>query len=357
MPLHNLNEFRKKLISWFENNKRDLPWRRTNDPYPIWVSEVMLQQTQVKKVIDYYDKFIESFPTVSKLSNADLKDVLKKWEGMGYYARARNLHKASSIIKDEFEGRIPDDTDSFRSLPGVGDYITAAVLSRAFHKPLAVVDGNVKRVVARLFMIGEPVNSTKASKLFSSYTSQMIDPEHPGQFNEAMMELGATICTPQNPGCLICPVSKFCKSYINKCQSEYPIKSIKKSVPLRHFVVGLIYRDDKFLVVRRELDSMLGGLWELPGGIFDLNEDIREVCAARITEITGLKIKVEDKIMLVNHAYSHFKINIQVFQCLYMDGHVELSNHIEYDWIKLNEIDKHAFHVAHHKIFRKLKRN
>ena len=354
MKSADLIDFRDTIIAWFEKHKRDLPWRHTDDPYSIWISEVMLQQTQVKTVLSYYERFLESFPTITDLSDADLEFVLKRWEGMGYYARARNLHKASGIISDKFNGRIPQDATSFRALPGAGEYITAAVLSRAFNKPLAVVDGNVRRVLARLFMIGDPMNSSKANHSFSAHATALLDQQRPGQFNEAMMELGATVCTPQRPDCLNCPINTFCKSFAEKKQMDFPKIAEKKRTPLLALVVSLIYKEDHFLIVRRPLDGLLGGLWELPGGQIEKNEHTADACTRRIKESMGFDIDVHEKIMQIHHAYSHFRVRIDVFRSIYKDGDIILKDHIDYRWIRLFEVGNFAFHIAHHKIFRKL---
>ncbi|MBN1154915.1 A/G-specific adenine glycosylase [candidate division KSB1 bacterium] len=354
MKQSQITVFRDQLITWFEANKRDLPWRRTDDPYSIWVSEVMLQQTQVKIVLDYYERFLESFPTVIDLSQADLQLVLKSWEGMGYYARARNLHQASGIVRDKFDGQLPRDQGSFRSLPGAGEYITAAVLSRAFDKPLAVVDGNVKRVLSRLFMIDEPINSANANRQFAEHASTMLDPQRPGQFNEAMMELGATICTPKNPNCKICPVSNFCESYIQDRQRDYPVTAIRKAIPHHHLVVSVICKDDKILIVRRPLSGLLGGLWELPGGEIEKNETGISACSRIIKDSTNLDIETPEQITRVKHAYSHFSIEIDVYRSRYKLGDVYLKDHIDYRWINWAETDDYAFHQAHRKIFNKL---
>ena len=191
LPEH-YQDFRDALVTWFNSYQRDMPWRRTDDPYRIWVSEVMLQQTQVKKVVGYYERFIERFPDVQRLAVGPLQDVLKVWEGLGYYARARNLHKAAQVIVNELDGKVPQDYASFRKLPGVGDYSAAAVQSIAFDAPYAAVDGNIKRVLARLFLMGAPINDAKSAKLFQAKADELLDRNVPGLFNQAVMELGAT---------------------------------------------------------------------------------------------------------------------------------------------------------------------
>ncbi|HHL72089.1 MAG TPA: A/G-specific adenine glycosylase, partial [Bacteroidetes bacterium] len=201
-------EIRRKLLAWYNEEKRDLPWRRISDPYAIWVSEVMLQQTQTVKVLDYFSRFIARFPTVTSLAAAESDEVLKMWEGLGYYARARNLHKAAQYIVEHLGGRIPDTRETLQKIPGIGAYTAAAVASIAFGEPCAVVDGNVIRVLSRLFAFAESPRSTGAKKFFQHKADELLAPDSPGDFNQALMELGATLCTPRKPGCLLCPLQK-----------------------------------------------------------------------------------------------------------------------------------------------------
>ena len=223
-----VEKFRETLVLWYRKNHRKLPWRETQNSYFIWISEVMLQQTQVKTVLPYFEKFTKEFPSITDLAEADLQTVLKMWEGLGYYARARNFHKAAKIVTEEFSGKIPSSYDEFRKLPGVGEYIGAAVQSIAFGHSYAVVDGNVKRVLARLFNITAPANDTAYLKTFQEAANEILDTTNPGDFNQAMMELGATICRPQTPLCDECPISQFCWAFEHHSQDALPIKKQKK---------------------------------------------------------------------------------------------------------------------------------
>src|SRR5512137_2692101 len=213
---------RRRLLEWYQRQRRPLPWRETHDPYRIWVSEVMLQQTQVKTALPYYRRFLRQFPTLRKLAGADLGDVLKRWEGLGYYARARNLHRAAGMLAAGSGGRIPDRWDDFRALPGVGDYISAAVLSIAFDRPHAVVDGNVKRVLARLLAMAAPTNQTASHKIFQAEADRLLDRRHPGDFNQALMELGALVCAPTSPSCTLCPLIRCCAAHRGGTVARYP---------------------------------------------------------------------------------------------------------------------------------------
>lgn len=349
-----IERIQKKLLKWYSTNKRDLPWRRTADPYRILVSEVMLQQTQVKTVIPYYQAFIERFPTVRHLADAGLQEVLKAWEGLGYYARARNLHRAAKVVVSDHGGRIPDTYGVIIKLPGVGDYIAAAVLSIAFGKPLSVVDGNVKRVLARFLRMDYPVNVSASHKHFQTASSMLLKHDAPGEFNQVMMELGALVCRPEGPLCLECPVSKECRSLSENVAAEYPRREKRKTVPVHHIAAGVIWRKNRVLITRRKPEGLLGGLWEFPGGKVLARETPEAACLREIKEETNLTVEVAGHISRVKHAYTHFRIEMDVFCCRYLAGRVRLSGAVDHRWIKLEELESYPFPKANHKFFRDL---
>jgi A/G-specific adenine glycosylase len=340
---------RNKLLAWFEVHQRRLPWRASKEPYHVWVSEVMLQQTQVKTVIPYYERFLNRFPTLEALAQADEQDVLKLWEGLGYYARIRNFHKASRIVMTSYQGEIPSDWESFRNLPGVGDYIASAVLSIAFDKEYAVIDGNVKRVLARLFQSDVWVNASASYRHYAEIADTLLDRTCPGRFNQAMMELGAILCTPKHPACERCPIEMFCLCHQNKTVPDYP-KRIKKSpTPEYHIAAGVVYHHDKVLITRRKPDGLLGGLWEFPGGKVKDGESAQEACLREIREETGIEVNIESYLTRVKHAYTHFKIVMDVFRCSYVSGKIKLNAATDYRWIKIEEIEDYPFPKANHK--------
>ena len=354
-PLHeHTQDFRDALLAWFKDYQRDMPWRRTDDPYRIWVSEVMLQQTQVKKVVDYYERFIERFPDVQHLAVAPLQDVLKVWEGLGYYARARNLHKAAQVIVEELDGKIPVDYATFRELPGVGDYSAAAVQSIAFNVPYAAVDGNIKRVLARLFLMETPINDAKSAKFFQQRADELLDRSAPGFFNQAMMELGATVCRPQSPTCLICPVNMFCEAFRTARQDEFPYRRETKPVPEHHLAVGVIYRDNAVLLTQRQLDGLLGGLWEFPGGRLAEGETAEAACVRHIADVVNLSVTNVRSLTRVRHAYTHFKIVVDVFQCDYRAGEVVLKGPRDAKWIEIAALQDYPLPRVTHKFLEKL---
>ena len=348
-----LTRLRRRLLSWYDANRRALPWRRTRDPYCIWVSEVMLQQTQVRTVVPYYERFLLRFPSVAHLAAADEQAVLKCWEGLGYYARARNLHRAARRVAEL--GRLPDRWDEFRALPGVGDYIAAAVLSIAFDRPHAVVDGNVKRVLARLFAIDTPVNAPAARGAFQAHADRMLDRRRPGDFNQAAMELGALVCTPRTPACAQCPLAALCRACRDGAVERFPRRSVRRPVPEVEAAVGVIRRNGRLLVTRRPADGLLGGLWEFPGGKIRPGEDPADACVREIAEEVGLQVTVTEALARVRHAYTHFRVRLHVFVCRVRAGRVRLKGPVAFRWVRLAELEQLALPRANHKFIALLK--
>ena len=355
MKQKEIQSLRKALIDWYLVNQRDLPWRKSSTPYPIWVSEVMLQQTQVATVLPYYHEFLKRFPNLQKLARADLQEVLKAWEGMGYYARARNLHRAAGVVIDQHQGNIPRNWQNFRKLPGVGDYIAAAVLSIAFNQPYSVVDGNVKRVLSRLFVMKQPVNHSPSKKIFQQAAANLLDTLEPGTFNQALMELGATVCKPRNPLCRTCPVETWCLAYQSDRISEFPRKLKKPAAPLYPIAVGVVFKNNRVLITRRKPEGLLGGLWEFPGGKIKKRETGKTACTREIKEEVNLEVKVDSHLCRVKHAYTHFKIQMDVFCCSYISGRVKLDGPVDHRWIRLNQLEDYPLPKANHKFLAKLR--
>lgn len=348
-------DFRDALLVWFERYQREMPWRDTDDPYRIWVSEVMLQQTQVKKVVDYYEKFVARFPSVQDLAAAPLQDVLKVWEGLGYYARARNLHKAAQVIVNELDGKIPLDYATFRKLPGVGDYSAAAVQSIAFNAPYAAVDGNIKRVLARLCLMDAPINDAKSAKVFQQQADALLDRDAPGLFNQAVMELGAMVCRPQSPTCLVCPVNAFCEAFDTMRQDEFPKRRESKPTPEHHLAVGVIHNSaGEVLLIQRQLDGLLGGLWEFPGGQIAESETAEMACVRNIAEVVNLSVRNVRYLTRVRHAFTHFKIVVDVFQCDYETGEVALNGPRDAKWVAVAALRDYPLPRATHKFLEEL---
>lgn len=252
---------RSALLAFFDERRRDLPWRRTTDPYRIWVSEVMLQQTRVETVIPYYERWLERFPTLEALADADEAEVLKAWEGLGYYSRARNLHRAAAVVRERHAGRVPEDADALRALPGVGDYTAGAVGSIAFGRAEPAVDGNVRRVLSRLFDLDDP-----APAGLRRLAKSLVPDERPGDFNQALMELGATVCVPKGPACGVCPVADLCLARVHGTVGERPAPRKARALPEDEVATAvLVAPTGRLLLVRRPGRGLLGGMWEMPG--------------------------------------------------------------------------------------------
>jgi A/G-specific adenine glycosylase len=324
---------RRALRSWYRKNARHMPWRETRDPYCIWLSEVMLQQTQVKTVIPYYTRFVAAYPDIASLARADPQAVLKLWEGLGYYRRAHHLMEAARTIVRAWDGQVPARRETFRSLPGVGDYIANAVMSIAYNQPWAVVDGNVKRVLARLFGIAEPVNRPSAHACYQAVADRLLDRADPARHNQAVMELGALVCTPRRPACPACPLAELCRARGEGMVERYPTRDRKAAVPERALVAGVVLKRGKLLLLRRPDEGFLGGLWEFPGGRRRARETAAQACRRTIKDHTGLSVTVGEPIATVRHAYTHFKITLEVLACRWETGRVRLNGSAAFRWV------------------------
>ena len=321
------------LLAWYERHRRELPWRRTSDPYKIWVSEIMLQQTQVSTAQPYYERFIAAYPTVHDLAAAPLDDVLKLWEGLGYYARARNLHRAAQIVVEDHEGQLPRSREELLTIPGIGPYTVGAILSIAFGQPEPALDGNVRRVMSRVLLIEDDPQRPQAEREILNELRQLISAEAPADFNQALMELGATLCTPTSPKCLICPVSDPCQARKAGRQSELPVKRKRASRPHHHVAVGFIWHDDRLLISRRPSDGLLGGLWELPGGKQDANETLADALRREAQEELGIEIAVDRHLVTVEHGYSHFSVTLHAFECRWLSGEPRNRETSDHAWV------------------------
>ncbi len=312
---------RRKLLGWYDGHRRRLPWRETRDPYAIWISEIMLQQTQVKMVVPYYLRFLERFPTVETLAHAPLGEVLKTWENLGYYARVRNLHKAAGKIVEQYGGLIPDSREEIIRLPGIGRYTAGAILSIAFGRAVPAVDGNVRRVVSRLHAIEESVDDDEVRERIEALVQALIPKRDPGRFNQALMELGAVCCTPKSPSCPACPLQDDCRARAQGRAHLLPVRGKKKTIPHRE-VAAAVIRDKKgrMLIVQRPARGLLGALWKFPGGILNPHETREEGLKRIVREELGIEIGVRSPLATVKHAYTHFRITLTAFSCTLLEG-------------------------------------
>ena len=351
--------FREDLLDWYDDHKRQMPWRETDDPYAIWVSEIMLQQTRVDTVRAYYRRFLEAFPTVEDLAAADRDEVLKLWEGLGYYSRARYLHEAAEQVVEEHDGQVPETMDAIRDLKGIGPYTAAAVLSIAYQKPHAVLDGNVARLLTRIYAVDDDSTSSTTKRHLRRLANELLNRERPADFNQAMMELGSTVCTPTSPDCDACPVSTVCRAHAKSDEERYPITPDAKPVPHYDIAVALIFDDDgRLLIQRRPDEGQLAGLWEFPGGKYeeDADDSMEAACRREIREELGVDIDIEEPFYTLKHAYTHFKITLHAFRCRITDGAPTAREDQPMTWVTLDELEDYAFPRANGKLIEELHR-
>ena len=298
----------------------------------------MLQQTRVETVIPYFEKWLRLFPTVQTLANASEHDVLNAWEGLGYYSRARNFHKAAKVVVEKYDGQLPRDLDELRKLPGIGRYTVGALASIVFGMDEPALDGNLKRVYARLFDVSELVDSTEGEKILWKLAKDNLPKGQAADFNQALMDLGAMICVPKNPRCLICPLLKDCKARTNGTQDMRPVKKPKKVVPQYIHAAGVIIRRGKVLLAQRPSRGLLGGMWEFPNGRIDQNpaEELAKVLKAGYNLRLGAKRKVHE-LGKFQHAYTHFKVTVHAFECELTSDVV--GEHLK--WISLTELGEY----------------
>lgn len=334
-------DFHKILTLWYQQNKRDLPWRLNNDPYLVWVSEIILQQTRIDQGTDYYLRFIERFPNIRSLAGATEEEVLKLWQGLGYYSRARNMHHAAHQIMEEFDGQFPGTYNNIRKLKGVGDYTAAAIASISFGSENAVIDGNVYRALSRIFGISTPIDTTTGKKEFSDLAHSLLDKQNPGLFNEALMEFGALQCIPRNPACSECPFQNICLALKNNTIHQLPVKSKQLKQKNRYFNYLFIQYKENFFLEKRQAKDIWHNLYQLP--LIETDEQINEmefISSKQFREFfSGLQVTVESIAPGIKHQLTHQRLHIRFF-------HISLSQPLTKSGSILTNLrDYHRFPV------------
>lgn len=346
----NVGRFRKRLLSWFSKHKRLLPWRVDGNPYRILVVEVMLQQTQIKTVIPYYQRWIKAFPNIKALARAPIDRVLKLWEGLGYYARARNLHHAAKIIVRSFGGKIPNTPELLERLPGIGKYTAGAVASIAFQKPVPLVDGNVARVLSRIFYLRRDIAKPQTQKTLYELAKALVPQKDPGTFNQALMELGSLVCLPEMPKCTICPVRKLCRGYKEGNPSRLPLKSKAAKVKKIRMVVGLLDQNGQLLIRKRPDRGIWGGLWEIPGSVCANGQTVERALAQEFQEALGITVRIKKKLPAIEHRFTHRLAQIYPFQVELKGSGLHKFKTRSIRWADRDEIRKFSFPVPHRRI-------
>ncbi|OUW15749.1 MAG: A/G-specific adenine glycosylase [Opitutales bacterium TMED158] len=325
---------RRKLLRWYDANKRDMPWRHTRDPYAIWISEAMLQQTRVETVIPYWERFLENFPDVETLASAPIDDVYAVWTGLGYYSRARNLKHAAETVVAEHDGKLPDTAEGLEKLKGIGRYTAGAIASIAFEREAPLIDGNVIRVFTRLLGIREDSAAKEVVERMWRVAGAIVRGERPGDLNQGLMELGATLCTPKNPHCLACPIRTHCDAYAVGDAESLPIKK-KKAKPTKIRAIAIyLERDGKVLSVRRPETGLMAGLWELPGGEIDAKDEAKDRVQEILLEVVGLELLSAEHLGSVNHLFTHRRLTLEVFRAhVAPKGRVKRQGFDAHKWV------------------------
>jgi A/G-specific adenine glycosylase len=348
--------FQSDLLVWYDQHGADLPWRENHDAYRVWLSEIMLQQTQVETVKPYFERFLVAFPTVHDLAAAPLDHVLKLWEGLGYYSRARNLHQAAQKVSQDYGGQFPQSVDGLMMLSGVGRYTAGAIASIAFGQVAPLLDGNVIRVFARLTDLEADVTQPAVKDDLWKLAEEWLDHTRPGDYNQSLMELGRVVCKPRAPLCDVCPVQKYCKAFTNGTQQERPVKKKKAATPHYDVVAGMIWNDaGHLLIAQRPLEGLLGGLWEFPGGKQEAGETLPECLRRELQEELAIDVEVGELFTTVQHTFTHFKITLHAFSCRYVVGREPQSIGVrDWKWVHPEELNQYSFGKADREVIRAL---
>jgi A/G-specific adenine glycosylase len=351
VPSSDRMQITQPLLRWFRKTKRNLPWRHTYNPYHVWISEIMLQQTQMDRGVRYFLRWIDRFPDVASVAAAEQQEILKYWEGLGYYARARNLHKAAKVMACDFGGQVPCEHGLLLSLPGIGPYTAAAIASIAGNYDIPVIDANVSRVYARLFDVAHPVREGPGQKLIAAIAEKLLPQGQARAYNQALMDLGGMICTPRNPLCGECPVASACRSLQAGTIGVRPVAQRKPDVVVMHAVAALIRNQGRIYIQQRSANEVWGGLWEFPGGQVAEGEAAAQL-ADRISEQTGLAVAIIRPIARIAHQYTNHKILLHCFLCQLVGEKRTpvLRSACDYRWIHADELDQFAFPAGPRKL-------
>jgi A/G-specific adenine glycosylase len=333
--------FARRILAWYANHARVLPWREMQNPYATWISEVMLQQTRVETVIPYFTRWMQRFSDIRALAEASLQEVLATWEGLGYYGRARNLHLAAQVVIHQYGGQLPHDASQLRKLPGIGRYTAAAIASIAFGKDEPALDGNIRRVLARYFNVDENVRSAHGENKLWELAALHLPAGKAGSYNQALMDLGASICTPMLPHCVACPLEDSCQAKALGIQEQRPVSFPRPAIPHQVVTAAVIRQENKVLITRRPPRGLLGGLWEFPGGKQQEGESLKICLRREISEELGVEVEVGAQLGIYKHAYTHFRVTLHAFHCCILQGEPHLIEATDMRWVTLKELEQY----------------
>jgi len=348
-----LKKFRKALSAWYTEHGRELPWRLTHDPYRIWISEIMLQQTTVVAVIPYFERFLTRFPTVHELAAAEESEVLRHWEGLGYYSRARNIHKAARHVSGELGGTFPELVDALQNMPGVGRYTAGAIRSFAFNLPAPIVEANTLRLYCRLLGYDGDPRSRDGQDLLWSFAEELVPDDHPGRFNQALMELGSVVCTPTNPDCPNCPVNFACQAFLTQRQREIPRPAVRPEITATTELSVVLRRGDRFLLYHRAPGERWAGLWDFPRFACDELTRTPQRQPAwiedKLSRDLAIRVKVNELLTEIRHSVTRYRITLRSFLADYESGDIPAAAG-EYRWVTADEIHKYPLSVTGRKL-------
>jgi A/G-specific adenine glycosylase len=343
-------EARRSLLRWYQRRSRDLPWRQSRSPYTVWVSEIMLQQTQIETVIPYYQRFLHEFPTIERLAKAQLERVLELWSGLGYYRRARNLHRAAQDMVEKHKGQFPAEMKQARTLPGVGEYTARAVLSIAYKEPYAVLDGNVARVMARYLALRGNLHQPRFRRRIEKNLDLLLSRHSPGNFNQAMMELGQTVCLPRSPRCTICPLRQWCRAFKSSKPETYPQPRPRRQVEQWHMATAVLYKNQQVMLIRGLDEGLLGDLWNFPSALGQSSGQALAAVKKKLRSLLGVTPFLNKPEHQLRHNITYRSIQIHVYKGLF-DGRTPKGG---FRWFQLRSVERAAVSQLARKIARKL---
>ncbi len=347
-----MDKIQNKILSWFAENQRDLPWRKTYDPYHVWISEVMLQQTQMERGVAYFKRWVKRFPDIGSVADGKEDEILKLWEGLGYYSRAHNIAKTAKILLKEYGANLPEDYQALLGLPGIGKYTAGAIMSLAFNQDYPIVDANVERLFARLFYIDSPIKGKSAQKKVWSKAKELIPAGQARQFNQALMELGALVCKPKRPMCRVCPIDSFCKADLENAADQLPVLAKGKSSIRIEMVTGVLVHDSKIFIQKRPANGVWANLWEFPGGRIEQGETPEQALVREYCEETEFEVGNLQKIAVVKHTYTIHNITLHGFYCQLHSSNPRPVLHAaqDYQWVIQERVKDFAFPAGHRKL-------